>query len=487
MTSSRSTRFRLALTLAVAVAGCTAGPDYKRPEMPSAPAYRFAAANEAAQSLADVPWWQVFGDESLQALIRDAIAHNLDLRVAVARVEEARALSGVAKSFRYPDINLTTGYTGNQASRNSQPPGAGPTDDRTYNNTSLAATLSWELDLAGRIRRNDEAAFARYLATEEGRRAVLITLVSDVAQNYFRLRELDLQREIAQRTLALNDQTVQYYRDRLGGGVSNRLEVDQAVANRSVTAAAIPEIERQIALTENAISVLAGRPPGAVTRGQTLEAQHVPPEIPVGVPAALLERRPDVLAAERLLVAANADVGAAKALFYPTIGLTGAFGVVSGDLSNLLKGDSVIWSVGAGLFQPLFNGKRIRRNYEAAQARFDQAVAQYQQAALNAYREVADTLVTRQKLVEVQAQQEAGVEALRDASQLSRLRYDAGLATYLEVLIADQQLFQLELQLATTRGDELRAVAQLYRALGGGWQPEPTQGPAAPPAPAPAP
>jgi outer membrane protein, multidrug efflux system len=470
----------------VLITSCAAvGPNYRRPDMSPPADFRGAAGAQAARSLADEPWWQVFSDEALQALIRDAIAHNLDLRVAVARVQEARALSGVARSFLYPEVNLTAGYSGNQASRNSQPPEAGKDSDRTFHNTSLEAAMSWELDLFGRLRRNNEAAFARYLSTEEGRRAVLVTLVSDVASSYFLLRELDLRLEIARRTLAINDQTVVYYTQRLGGGVSNRLELDSAQANRSVTAASIPEIERQIVTLENAISVLAGRPPGAIARGRTLDEQHVPPSIPVGVPAALLERRPDVVEAERLLVAANADIGSAKALFYPTISLTGAVGVVSGDLSNLLKGDSIVWSVGAGLFQPLFNAGRNRRNYEAALARFEQALAQYRQAALNAYREVADALISIEKFAHVRVEQEAGVVALRDAAQLSRARYDNGLSTYLEILIADQQLFQLELQLAQTRGDQLRAISQLYRALGGGWQPEsPPSTP--PPAPAPA-
>jgi multidrug efflux system outer membrane protein len=287
---------------------------------------------------------------------------------------------------------------------------------------------------------------------------------------------------VALRTLTLNDQTVVYYKTRLDGGVSNRLELDSAVANRSLTAASVPEIEREIAVLENAISVLAGRPPGAVGRGRTLEEQSLPPSIPVGVPATLLERRPDVVEAEQLLVSANADVGAAKALFYPTINLTGSVGTVSGDLSDLLKGDSVIWSLGAGLFQPLFNAGRIRSNYEAARARFEQAVAEYQQTAINAYREVADALIAIQKLAVVRVEQQAGVAALRDASQLSRERYDIGLSSYLEILIADQQLFQLELELARTRGDEMRALTQLYRALGGGWQPEsPTAPPPTPP------
>jgi outer membrane protein, multidrug efflux system len=471
------------------LAGCApVGPAYQRPEMQPPAAYRGAAPQTAPESIANLPWWQVFDDQALQALIRDGVAHNLDLRVALARVSEARALSGVAKSFLYPEVNLNAGYTGEQASRNSQPPGATRDGDRTYNNTSLAATLAWEIDLFGRLRRENEAAFARYLAAEEGRRAVLVTLVSDVATSYFQLRELDLQLEIARRTLVLNDQTVVYYDNRLQGGVSNRLELDQARANRAVTAASIPEIERQIAILEHAISVLVGHPPGDIARGRTLEEQHAPPVIPVGVPAALLERRPDVISAERLLVAANADVGAAKALFYPTISLTGAFGAVSGDLSDLLKGDSIIWNFGANLFQPLFNAKRNRRNYEAAQARFDQAIAQYQQSALNAYREVADALVTIQKLALIRTEQEGGVVALRDASQLSRDRYEQGLSTYLEVLIADQQLFQQEIDLARTRGDQLRVIAQLYRALGGGWQGEPGAQPApgAPGAPAPA-
>jgi outer membrane protein, multidrug efflux system len=282
----------------------------------------------------------------------------------------------------------------------------------------------------------------------------------------------------------LNDETVTYYRNRLAGGVSNRLEVDSAVANRSLTAASLPEIERQVAALENAISVLAGRPPATVARGKTLEEQVLPPSIPVGVPATLLERRPDVVAAEQLLVAANADVGAAKALFYPTISLTGSVGTISSDLSNLLKGDSIIWSLGAGLFQPLFNAGRIRSNYEAAQARFERALAEYQQTALTAYRDVADALITIQKLAAVRLEQQVGVEALRDASLLARARYDIGLSSYLEILVADQQLFERELDLARTRGGEMRAIAQLYRALGGGWQ-EPAPPPAVAPPPTP--
>ena len=471
----------LALVASAAGAGCAAvGPNYKRPEMAPPAAFRGAAPQASAESLGDMPWWRVFDDEALQGLIKEALANNLDLRIAVARVQEARALSGIAKSFLYPEVNLGAGYTGDQASRNSQPPGAAQGADRTYNNTSITASMSWEIDLFGRLRRQNEAAFNRYIATEEGRRAVIVSLVADVAASYFILRELDLQLEVAKRTLILNDETVKYYDSRLQGGVSNRLELDQAVANRSITAAQIPDIERQIAIVEHAISVLVGRPPASIARGRTLVDQHAPPAIPVGVPATLLERRPDVVQAERLLMASNADIGAAKALFYPTISLTGAFGVVSGDLGELLKGDSIIWSVGGGLFQPLFNAGRNKRNYEANLARFQQSMAQYQLAALNAYREVADALVTIEKLALVRTEQEHGVEALRDASKLSRARYDNGLSSYLEILIADQQLFVLELDLARTRGNQMRAISQLYRALGGGWQAGPPEPPGTP-------
>jgi multidrug efflux system outer membrane protein len=464
-----------ALTLAasaVVLTGCLVGPNYKRPETPAPEQHRFVEGQAEAESIADVPWWEITRDEALVALIRDAIASNLDLTIATARVEEARAVAGIARSFLYPDVGVGLGYTAEQASRLSQPSTA-PSGDKTFQNWDGGFALSWELDLFGRIRREKEAAFADYLATEQGRRGVLITLVADVASTYLLLRELDLQLEIAHRTVESNDETVRYYERRLAGGVSNRLELDQAVANRARTTAAIPDIERQIAITENAISVLLGRLPGPIERGAALADQYMPPAVPAGIPAALLERRPDVVAAEQLLVAANADVGAAKALFYPTISLTGFLGGVSTDLSDLIDSDATVWNLSAGLFQPLFQGGRIKRNYEASLARFDQALARYRKAALDGYREVADALISLQKLGEQRIEVERGVEALRDAAELSRARYDTGLANYIEILIADQYLFEKEIELAQTRGAEVRALVQLYRALGGGWQEEP--------------
>jgi multidrug efflux system outer membrane protein len=461
------------IVLSALLGGCAVGPNYKRPEMQAPEQYRFVEGPAEAASLADEPFWEVFGDPVLQDLIREAIGNNLDLRTAAARVEEARALAGITKSFLYPELNAAGSYRWQQSSRSSEPP-QDFDGDRNFQNGSLGFNLAWEIDLFGRLRRQNEAAVARFLATEQGRRGVLVTLVGDAASGYFLLRRLDRQLEIAQETLRLNDETVEFYRKRLDGGVSNRLEVDQAIANRGITAAAIPDIERQIALAENALSVLLGRMPGPIARGASLETQAYPPAVPAGLPAQLLERRPDIVQAEQLLVAANADIGAAKALFFPTISLTGFLGAVSADLSNVLKSDANVWNLSPGIFQPIFQAGRIRRNHEAAIARYEQALAQYQKGALDGYREVADSLVTIQKLAAARAELEKAVEALQDASKLSRLRYDTGLSNYLEILIADQQLFQQQIQLARTEGDALISVAQLYRALGGGWSPDET-------------
>jgi multidrug efflux system outer membrane protein len=458
------------LVLAVAVSslgGCAArGADYVRPPLPTPPQYRFVENSDQAASLADMPWWQVFDDPTLHGHIKDAIASNLDLRAAVARVEEARARAGIAKSFLYPQVDGVASYVLRQATGADTESG-----DNTVQNGTYGFQLSWELDLFGRIRREREAAVAVALATEQGRRGVLVTLVGDVASNYFLLRELDLQLEIARQTLRVNDETVTYFRNRLDGGVSNRLELDRIQANREQTAATIPEIEQQIAIVEHTLSLLLGRPPGVITRESLRPGESVPPPIPAGLPASLLERRPDVVQAEQLLVASNADIGAAKALFFPTISLTGFLGGISGDLSEFLGGGGLVWSAGAGLLQPVFQAGRLQRNLEVMQARYEAALASYQKAALNGYREVANSLVTIQKLAEVRLRREAGVTALQDAADLSRLRYETGLASYLEILTADEQLFQRQLLLAQTRGSELRARAELYRALGGGWQP----------------
>jgi len=449
--------------IASLLAGCVpVGPNYRRPQLPAPAQFRFVESAQAA-SLADLPWWQVFDDPVLQALVRDAIAGNLDVRAAVARVERFRAEAGIAKSLLYPQVDGAATYTVQQNS--------GSADGDVQQNAVYGFQLSWEIDLFGRIRREREAAIARMLASEQGRRGVLVTLVGDVASTYFLLRQLDIELDIARRTLGVNDETVTYFQNRLDGGVSNQLEVDRIRAFRAQTAAAIPDLERQIAIAENALALLLGRVPGPIARERIEALPLPPPMIPPGLPAALLERRPDVVEAEQLLTAANADVGAARALFFPAISLTSFVGGVSGSLATLLGGSGGVWQAAPGLLQPVFNGGRLRRNLEAARASYDEALAQYQKAALNGYREVANALVTVQKLSDVYAQQDIGVAALRDAADLSRARYNNGLASYIEILTADQDLFEQQLQLAQTGGAGLRARADLYRALGGGWQP----------------
>ena len=449
--------------VACVTSGCMMGANYERPEMRTPAAYRFVNASQA-QTTATVPWFDIFADPTLRRLIQEALAANLDLRTAFARVEEARARAGIAASFLYPQVDGVASWGVRQASRTEEDV------DTTHNNFNYGFRLSWEIDLFGRLRREREAATAFAFATEQARRGVMVTLIGDVAGNYFLLRELDRQLLISRETLRLNDESVRYFRNRLDGGVSNRLELDRIQANRSRTAAAIPEIEQRIALVEHELSLLLGRLPGPIEREPLSVDEPLPPEVPVGLPVSLLERRPDVLQAEQLLVAANADVGAAKAMFFPSISLSGFLGGVSGDTTQFLGGEGAIWSLSTGLFQPIFQGGRIRRNLEAQQARMEAALAQYQKAALNGYREVSNSLVTIQKLADQRVERQAGVTALLDAVDLARTRYDSGLASYLEILTADEALFEQQLLLAQTRGAELRARSELYRSLGGGWE-----------------
>ena len=409
--------------------------------------FRFVDGPAQAQTLADAPWFEVFQDPELQALVKEALTNNLDLQAALARVEEARARAGIAKSFYYPQVGaqLNVGLRGSSSDDPNR-------TESVTENTDYGFGLSWEIDLFGKLRRQRESALAIAFASEQNRRGVLVTLIGDVASTYFLLREFDLQIEIARRTLALNDETVTYFRNRLDGGVSNRLELDRIVANRAQTAGAIPDIERQRAYAENLLSFLLGRGPGPITRTALALGESLPPSVPPGLPTQLLERRPDVALAEQLLVAANADIGAAKALFFPTLSLTGFLGGVNGDLTSAVGGGGAVWSLTPSLLQPIFNAGRLKQNVQVMQARFDAAIAEYRRSALNGYREVANALVTIQKLAEIREQQRIGVEALTDAADLARARYDSGLASYLEILTADQELFTRQLLLAQTLG-----------------------------------
>ncbi len=461
---------RLANSLLIlAVAGCAVGPNYQRPEMPTPAGYRGADSTQiadSARSIADAPWWTLFKDSVLVDLVHQGLAGNFDLRIATARVDQAAAFIGVAKSQYWPQIDAGAGVSRTHFSTDQL---GATVKDRDRTNVGASLGLSWEIDLFGRVRRMSESATAQYLATEEGRRGVLVDLVASIGQAYLALRELDLELDIAHRTLDTRRGTLTLFQQRFQGGVASNLEVQQAAADVAQTEATIPDLERRIAAQENLINFLLGRGPGPVPRGKTLATQELLPSVPVGLPSSLLERRPDVLAAEQNLVSANAEVGVAKADFFPRISLTGLFGVASSEIKNLGSTDALLWSVGGGLLQPIFHGGAIRKNYQASLAARDAAIAAYLRASHNAFLEVANALtdVHQYRLVRVAA--DSQVIALREAARLARIRYEGGLSSYLEVLDADRRLFAAENQLAQTMQVQVGSYIDLYRALGGGW------------------
>jgi outer membrane protein, multidrug efflux system len=459
----RARRSAATVLLGLALAGCAIGPNYKRPSLPVPE--RFYADERAAEarSLADVPWWDIFDDPILKGLIEEAIRNGFDARLAAARVQEARARFGIARSQSFPTVDYEVGW---QRARPDQI--VNPSGD-TQTRWTVDAGFSWELDLWGRIRRLNEAALAAYLATEEGRRGVLLSLVSDVAIAYIDLRELDRELEIARSTTTAFQGTYDLFNRRLEGGAASALETARAEASLAQVAAQIPEIERAIVALETRINFLLGRNPQPIPREGPLTA--LPPEVPTGLPSTLLERRPDIRQAEQVLIAANAGVGAAKADFFPRLSLTGFFGNVSPELHDLFS-QGKTWSLGADLLGPIFQGGRIKRGYEAAQARWQQARIEYEAAAVNAFGEVSRALADRTKLVETERQRARTVAAYQEAVRLASVRYTSGLSAYFEVLEAQQQLFPAEIGLAQTRRDQLVAVVNLYRALGGGWQAE---------------
>jgi outer membrane protein, multidrug efflux system len=458
---SRPGRARAAAMALVVVSGCAVGPNYKRPSVPVPPQfYGEEAAVAEARSLADLPWWELFDDPVLKALIDVALRSGFDARLAAARVEEARALYGVARGELWPSVGYEGAWQRLRADQLVNPGGEGQT------RWTANVGFSWELDLFGRIRRQTEAARAQYLATEEARRGVLLSLVSDVATAYFELMELDAELLIAKRTTAAFQDTYELFERRLEGGAASALETARAEASLGAVAAQIPEIERDIVAKENQLNFLLGRPPQPIARDGPWPP--APPEVPPGLPAALLERRPDVRQAEEQLVAANAGVGAAKARFFPTLSLTGLFGNVSPELGEIFSNGRT-WSIASSLVGPIFAGGRIKRNYEAAQARFEQGKVLYEAAVTNSLREVSGALVDRTKLVETERQRARTVKAYTEAVRLANLRYRSGLSAYFEVLDAQQQLFPAEISLVQTHRDQLLAVVNLYRALGGGW------------------
>jgi len=444
------------LLLSLALAACTVGPNYQKPPVAVPDELYGASAPASPESLADQAWFDLFSDPALRSLIDEALRNGYDARIAMARVEEARARYGIAGAARYPDVDyeVRTGF-GRQGGESG---------------AALAADVAagWEVDLWGRIRRLNESARAQYLATEEGRRAVQLALVAEVAEAYFDLRELDAELEIARHTTTAFRDTRDLFERRLRGGTASALETTRAEALLANAAAQIPLLERDIVATENEINVLLGRVPGPIVRGVALGEQPMPPSVPAGLPSALLLRRPDVRAAEQQLIAANANIGAAEAAFYPTLSLTGLLGVQGTDLSDLF-GEGRVWNIQAGLLGPIFNAGRLRNQRRIAVAQFDVARAQYEESVTRALADASTAIVAVEKLAAVESERERGLRATREAVRLTTLRYDSGLSAYFEVLDAMQQMFLAENASVRTRRDRLVALTRFYRALGGGW------------------
>lgn len=461
---------------AILLGGCAMGPNYHRPALQTPAEFRApepapAPAHDAA-SLADLKWWEVFKDDKLQALIRTALVQNYDLRDAVARIEAARANLGVSRSYQYPNIYARGDVEISRLSRNGSlplPSSFVPSQNRNWGQASLNL-LSFEVDLWGRLRRSTESARATLLAAEENRKAVTTTLVSDVATAYLTLRQLDYELEVSQRTLATRQESLKLVQTRKGGGVATQLDLRQAEQLVDSAAQTIPVLQQQIEQTENRISLLLGKNPEGVERGRGFTEQELPPEIPAGLPSSLLERRPDIRVAEANLIAMNAQIGVAKAAFFPQISLTGLLGGQSTQLSTLFNGPSKMWSFVPQISQPVFMGGRLVSNVRLAKAQRDSALAQYEKSVQVSFSEVSDALIAHQRVRESRVQQEALVTALEDRKRLAYVRYRGGVDTQLNALDADRDLFQAELTVSQIKLNELLSVVQLYKALGGGWE-----------------
>jgi len=456
------------------LAGCAVGPNYKRPAVAVPAGFRAPDPLPPAQadSFADLKWFEVFKDEKLQDLVRRALQRNYDLRDAVARVEQARAVLGVTRSNQYPNVAAGAAIAFNRFSRDGATPiprQVLPSQNRTFGSAALEL-LSFEIDIWGRLRRATEAARANLLGAEENRKAVVTTLVGDVATAYLRLRALDYSLDISRRTLRTREESLALTKTRQTGGVSTLLDLRQAEQLVYAAAETIPELQEQIEQEENQISLLLAENPRSIARGRGLTEQDLPPEVPAGLPSSLLERRPDIRAAEQDLIAANAEIGVARAAYFPTLTLTGALGGASTQLSSLFSGPHRTWSAIPQVTQPIFTAGRIKSGVKFAEAGRERALIQYEKTIQTAFTEVSDALIAHQRKRESREQQVALVNALEDRVRLAYLRYRGGVDTQLNALDADRDLFQAQLDLAQIRLNEMLTVVQLYKALGGGWQ-----------------
>jgi outer membrane protein, multidrug efflux system len=464
--SLRSSLLAIFLSATLLFSGCAVGPNYVRPKV-NVPA-DFRGAEGAAQqaSYADLPWWEIFKDEQLKSLIDTALANNYDLNIAVSRVEQSRQLLALAHSQYLPAVSYNVGASdGKNEFLGTVAPGSASTKGAFL----AAGSAAWEADIWGRIRRLNESARAQYLSTEEARRGVMLTLVSNVAQAYFQLLGLELQLQIAKETTASFTDTLKLFTQRYEGGVASKLDTSRAEAAQATSAANIPEFERQIALQENVISVLLGSNPHPIVHTAQLLEEIVPPDIPVGLPSALLERRPDVLSAEQQVRAANAQVGVAIANFFPQLGLTALLGQASTPLSQITAGSGNVWSIAGNLAGPIYTGGALTAQKRQAIAAWEQAKLQYEETALNAFTDVSNALISRQKFDAIRIEQARSVAAYQESVTVSLQRYTAGRASYYEVLEAQQQLYPQQSLLAQTELNRRLVVVQLYLALGGGW------------------
>jgi outer membrane protein, multidrug efflux system len=443
------------VVLALLIAGCTVGPKYQRPTFQ--PPANYTEEQAKHESIADAAWWDLFRDPVLQSLVRESLQKNYDLELAVSRVEQQRALLGVARSQYYPQVAYGASIAGQQMVQ---------VPNHTYYSYNFSTI--WEIDLFGQIRKLNEAQRAVYFGSEEARRDVRLMVFSEVAQGYFQLRALDAQLEIAHRTVKSFQDTLDIFQHKFEGGAASGLEVARAQAALSNVAATIPDLERQIVAQENALDLLLGRNPGPIARGAALADQYDPPDVPAGLPATLLERRPDLREAEQNLIAANANVGVAKADFFPTISLTGLLGGVSPQLSQLTAAGKA-WSVAGNLAGPLFTAGRLTNQYRAALAQRDQAKISFEKSVTQAFGEVSTSLSAHERLAAAYREELVSVDAYRESVRLSTTRYDSGFSSYLDIIDAQLELYPAENATVTYDLGRKLALVDLYQALGGGW------------------
>ena len=455
--------------LILLLSGCMLGPDYQAPEIDTPD--QFLEAGASGESIANLKWWELFDDPAMNELIAVALEENRDLATAFSRIEEARARYGFERSDLFPTLG-----GGMQYNRGNTFPGQNVPIGSVQDLYVFAGQLNYEADIFGKVRRSTRAARAELLATEEAARAVMIALVADVASSYLLLRDLDTRLEISQRTVQTRQASLAIIQARYDNGIVPLLDVNQAEIEEADAAAQIASFERAIIETENLINVLVGRNPRPVLRERNRELQMSPPEVPAGLPSELLVRRPDVRQAEQSLSAQTERIGAAVAMRFPTLSLTGVLGLASNDLSDLNSGDAKIWSVGAGLFAPIFDAGKNKRRVEVERAKTEQALNRYEQTILQALREVEDALAGIRTYHDEATARHRQATAARSASTLSRARYDGGVTSYLEVLESDRSLFRAELVESEVRREQLVSVVELYKALGGGWElPAPEQ------------